>query len=116
MKGAGVVLVLLLAATSAFAQDVWMLWAQEEGPEAEMPRWQVKVAVPSPSACEKAMRDEIRSAKRAFVDSHEVGYKVADTSVGWTGMHDEGGIAKVDIQMKYQCLPDTQDPRRPGGK
>ncbi len=51
MKIAGLVLLLLSVATSASAQDVWILWAQEEGPEAETVRWQVKVAAPSQSAC-----------------------------------------------------------------
>ncbi len=114
MKIAGLVLLLLSVATSASAQDVWILWAQEEGPEAETVRWQVKVAVPSQSACEKAMRDEIERAKRAFIDAHDVGYKVGDTGgSGWTGVHEEKGAVHLDIRVMYQCLPETVDPRGP---
>jgi cytoskeletal protein RodZ len=98
----------------AAAPETWILWAQEEGREAQIHGWQVKAVLSAQSACDQAMRDEIRRAKNAFVTAHGAGYTVGDTHgrAGWGGFHESKGATYVDFGVTYRCLPGT-DPRAP---
>ncbi len=117
MKIAALSLVLLAVAAPVSTQNIWHLWAQEEGPRAETFRWQVKVAVPSQSACDKLMRDEIGRAKNGFIRAHGAGYTVADIGgSAWTGIHADQTGVHLDLRVWYQCLPAGVDPEQSNQK
>ncbi len=96
--------------------ETWILWAQEEGREAQTTGWQAKAVLSAQSWCDKAMQDEIRRAKNAFIAAHGAGYTVGDTHgrSGWGGFHEDKGATYVDLGVTYQCLRGT-DPRAPRG-
>jgi hypothetical protein len=98
------------------ATETWILWAQEEGREAQTHGWQAKAVLSAQSWCDKAMRDEIQRAKNAFIAAHGAGYTVGDAHgrSGWGGFHEDKGTTYVDLGVTYQCLPGT-DPRAPRG-
>jgi hypothetical protein len=106
----------LLALTAlASAECAWVLWHQETffGPNSftESPPWLLIQAVPTYAACEKTQAERIKNAAKP-----QQGADIAVTGrfVSKTVRDSEGGWATWI--SRFECLPDTVDPRGPKGK
>lgn len=84
---------LLALATSAAAECAWVLWAEEGGKQ-----WTTQEAHSTKAHCESDLRKTTDAASR-------LGGKVVGNFV-FVG----------NLVVKYQCLPDTVDPRGPKGR
>jgi hypothetical protein len=96
----------------------WILWTQEEGPEAQTPDRRIKAVFSAQSGCDKALRDEMRRAMNDFIVDHGTGYGVGESQSGsgWGGFHDENGATHVDIGVTYECRPGIVDSGGPAGR
>jgi hypothetical protein len=102
---------LLVLATSASAEGVWVLWSESWFEENQLSperhtdsKWEILAAAPSSETCEKARREWIR---RYALIAREAGI----FSLPVTGQA-EGPVNT----FRPVCHPDTVDPRGPKGQ
>ena len=119
-------LCLLLAVTTSAAEAAWVLWestlTQEDRPMA--PTWAIKNTHERRDACESALLEEMASNVTGLRD---MGARVLGPTEkkGVSGLIVRIGNRTVStahvedrwfIINRYECLPDTVDPRGPKGK
>ena len=115
----------LLAVATSSAEADWVLWestlTQEDQPMA--PTWAIKNAHERRDACESALLEEMTSNVTAW---RAMGARVLHPiEKGVSGLIVRIGTRMVSaahvedrwfIINRYECLPDTVDPRGPKGK
>ncbi len=115
----------LLAVATSSAEADWVLWestlTQEDQPMA--PTWAIKNAHERSDACESALLEEMTSNVTAW---RAMGARVLHPiEKGVSGLIVRIGTRMVSaahvedrwfIINRYECLPDTVDPRGPKGK
>jgi hypothetical protein len=116
MKALVFTALLLLGLTSvASAECAWALWYQDTffGPNAltESPSWLLLTAVPTYALCERTQTERIKNAAKPQQGAE---ITVTGTIVSKTMRDSEGRT--VSWVSRFECLPDTVDPRGPKGK
>jgi len=89
----------------------WVLWRDTTGggslgPDvAPVSAWEIR------QQCQQALEREIENARRIFKDSEVTVDMLSGSPRVWVSSKGTASLA-----MRYQCFPDTVDPRGPKGK
>lgn len=105
----------LALAVSTSVEGAWALWHQETffGPNdlTESPSWLLLTAVPTYALCERTQTERIKNAAKPQQGAE---ITVTGTIVSKTMRDSEGRT--VSWLSRFECLPDTVDPRGRTGK
>ena len=102
---------LVALATSASADCAWVLWRDTKGGGSPEPDVAPVSAWETRQQCQQALGREIENAKRIFKDSEVTVDMLSGSPRVWVS-----SSGTTSLSMRYQCLPDTVEPRGPKGK
>jgi len=106
---------LLALATSALAECAWVLWSDATVPPNSEASTSPVSSSDTRQQCEQALARQVANAKQIFANSDVTVDELSGTPRVVARKKAKDGSVLVTV-FRYQCLPDTVDPRGPKGK
>jgi hypothetical protein len=107
--------VLVLSTATASAECAWVLWSSVTGSLSDEESVSPVSAAETKQQCEVALAKQINQVKRVFAKSDLTIDELSGAPrVITTSKKADGSV--IVSAFRYQCLPDTLDPRGPKGK
>jgi hypothetical protein len=106
---------LLALAMSAFAECAWVPWSEATVPPNSEASTSPVSSSDTRQQCEQALARQVANAKQIFANSDVTVDELSGTPRVVARKKAKDGSVLVTV-FRYQCLPDTVDPRGPKGK